>query len=181
MFRARLARVYWLSPPVRASRRRISGYAPDAYLVSDEPMPRAAMLDDESAATPACNPNGWCRTSANPARKPNGMSSTSANPAHNQNGMRHPRKRMTQCGFQSGSYLPHFRESRCPLPRAYVGLTPGETYLAREWGKVGFNPDAICYTSVSQGSKCAVFMWVWHEKRLFGCRPPVKPHHATWF
>ena len=23
-----------------------------------------------------------------------------------------------------------------------------------------FNPDAICYTSVSQGGKCDVFMWV---------------------
>ena len=77
---------------------------------------------------------------------------------------------MRQGGFQSGRYLLHFRESRCPLPRVYVCLTPGESYLAREWGKVAFNPDAICYTSVSQGGKCDVFMWVWREKRLYGTR-----------
>ena len=71
---------------------------------------------------------------------------------------------------QSERYLLHFRESRCPLPRVYVGLTPGESYLAREWGKVVFNPDAICHTSVSQGSKCDVFMWVWHKKKLYGTR-----------
>ena len=69
---------------------------------------------------------------------------------------------MRQGGFQSGRYLLHFRESRCPLPRVYVGLTPGDTYL--EWGNVVFNPDAICYTSVSRGSKCDVLIWVWHEK-----------------
>ena len=168
MFRARLARADWLTPPVRASRRRTSGYGSEAYLVFYEPMPRAAMLGDESAATPACNPNGWCSTCANPARKPNGRSSTSANPAHTPNGMRHPRKKVRQGGFQSGCYLLHFRESRCPLPRVYVGLTPGESYLAREWGNVVFNPDAICYASVSQGSKCDVFMWVRQEKRLYG-------------
>ena len=39
-----------------------------------------------------------------------------------------------------------------------MGLTPGESYLAGEWGKVAFNPDAIYYTSVSQGSKCDVFI-----------------------
>ena len=181
MFRARLARVYWLSPPVRASRRRTSGYGPEAYLVFYEPMPRAAMLGDESAATPACNPNGWCSTCANPARKPNGMSSTSANPAHSPNGMSHSRKRVRQGGFQSGRYLLHFRESRWHMRRVYVGLTPGENYLAREWGKVVFNPDAICYTSVSQGGKCDVFMWVWHEKRPFGCRHLVKHHRPPRF
>ena len=158
MFRARLARVCWLSPPVRASRRRTSGYGPEAYLVFYEPMPRAATLEDESAATPARTPNGWCSTCANPARKPNGMSSTSANPAHSPNGMRHPRKRVRQGGFQSWRYLLHFRESRWHMRRVYVGLTPGECYLAREWGKVAFNPDAIWYTSVSQGGKCVVFM-----------------------
>ena len=41
----------------------------------------------------------------------------------------------------------------------HLGQTPAESYLAREWGKVAFNPDAICYTSVSQGGKCDVFMW----------------------
>ena len=78
--------------------------------------------------------------------------------------------RVRQGGFQSGCYLLHFRESRCLLPRVYVGLTPGESYYAREWGKVDFNPDAICYTSVSQGGKCGVFMWVWHKKKLYGTR-----------
>ena len=43
MFRARLARVYWLSPPGRTSRRRIFGYGPEAYLAFYEPMPRAAQ------------------------------------------------------------------------------------------------------------------------------------------
>ena len=46
------------------------------------------------------------------------------------------------------------------MRRVYVGLTPGESYMAQEWGKVAFNPDAICYTFVSQGGKCDVFMWV---------------------
>ena len=40
-------------------------------------------------------------------------------------------------------------------------------------------PDAICYTFVSQGGKCDVFMKVWHEKRRYGTRHPVKPHRAT--
>ena len=53
--------------------------------------------------------------------------------------------------------------------------------MAREWGKVAFNPDAICYTSVSQGGKCDVFMWVWREKKPFGCRPLVKWHRPAWF
>ena len=65
---------------------------------------------------------------------------------------------MGQGGFQSGRYLLHFRESRWHMRRVYVGLTPGESYLAREWGKVAFNPDAIWYTSVSQGGKCDVFI-----------------------
>ena len=46
------------------------------------------------------------------------------------------------------------------MRRVYVGLTPGESYLAREWGKVVFNPDAICYTSVSRGGKRDVSVWV---------------------
>ena len=43
MFLAGLARVDWLSPPVRASRRHTSGYGPEAYLVFYDPMPRAAQ------------------------------------------------------------------------------------------------------------------------------------------
>ena len=53
--------------------------------------------------------------------------------------------------------------------------------MAREWGKVVFNPDAIYYTSVSQGGKRDVFMWVWHEKKPFGTRPPVKRHREARF
>ena len=38
------------------------------------------------------------------------------------------------------------------------GPGTGRDSLAREWGKVAFNPDAIYYTSVSQGNKCDVFI-----------------------
>ena len=60
---------------------------------------------------------------------------------------------MWQGGFQSGRYLLHFRESRWRMRRVDVGLTPRENYLARERGKVAFNLEAICDTSVSQGNK----------------------------
>ena len=46
--------------------------------------------------------------------------------------------------------------------------------MAREWGKVAFNPDAICYTSVSQGGKCDVVIWVWHEKNAIWHETPCK-------
>ena len=58
---------------------------------------------------------------------------------------------------KEGDQAGRARSQKC---RAVVGLTPGGSYLAREWGKVVFKPDAICHTSVSQGGKCYVFMWV---------------------
>ena len=74
---------------------------------------------------------------------------------------------MRQGGLQSGRYLLHFRESTWHMRRVYVGLTPGESYLAREWGKVVFNPDVVCYTPVCRGIECDMFMWVWREKKLY--------------
>ena len=49
--------------------------------------------------------------------------------------------------------------------------------LEREWGKVGFNPDAIYYTSVSQGSKCDVFINISSRtRRVFLGLTPQNSH-----
>ena len=59
----------------------------------------------------------------------------------------------------------------------YLWVYAEESYLAREWGKVAFNPDAICYTSVSQGGKCDVFIDISSRtRRVFLGLTPQNDH-----
>ena len=162
MFRARLARVYWFSPLGRTSRWRIFGYGPDAYLVSwsyrrtyaggnelgvlswdgswaflGAPRVSSALSLVPSRHFVSLGADGGCfsggtscllgprRGSLRPPRVP--WDAPRADTGGKLFGTR-----VRQGGFYSRHYLLHFRESRWQMRRVYVGLTPRESYMARE-------------------------------------------------